>query len=115
MAELLVCLCELTVAWTRLMSVATCSEATMGYITPEAMALVFSVHSVHCITVELHWSHQFSRQVAGKFPGYISPSNKLLFSDIPNGLGAISKAKSVRSVLTKIDRYCCCLKGVLKN
>eukprot|EP00434_Breviolum_minutum_P042849 symbB.v1.2.038157.t2/scaffold5850.1/size23116/1 len=38
--------------------------ATMGYITPE---------------------------VAGKFPGYISPSNKLLFSDIPNGLGAISK------------------------
>eukprot|EP00434_Breviolum_minutum_P045928 symbB.v1.2.041291.t1/scaffold8023.1/size13809/2 len=42
--------------------------ATMGYITPE---------------------------VAGKFPGYISPSNKLLFSDIPNGLGAISKAKSV--------------------
>eukprot|EP00435_Cladocopium_sp_Y103_P073699 s395_g44.t1 len=39
-------------------------EATMGYITPE---------------------------VAGKFPGYLSPSNKLLFSDIPNGLAAISK------------------------
>ncbi|CAL1141912.1 unnamed protein product [Cladocopium goreaui] len=41
-----------------------CMLATMGYITPE---------------------------VAGKFPGYLSPSNKLLFSDIPNGLAAISK------------------------
>lgn len=107
MAELLVCLCELTVAWTRLISVATCSEATMGYITPEAMALVFSVHSVHCITVELHWSHQFSHQVAGKFPGYISPSNKLLFSDIPNGLGAISKAHAMWKTRTSLKRFPC--------
>jgi light-harvesting complex I chlorophyll a/b binding protein 1 len=38
--------------------------ATMGYITPE---------------------------VAGKFPGYLSPSAGLKFSDIPNGLAAISK------------------------
>eukprot|EP00913_Durusdinium_trenchii_P001717 g1588.t1 len=30
-------------------------------------------------------------QVAGKFPGYLSTSQKLLFSDIPNGLAAISK------------------------
>ncbi|CAK8994547.1 unnamed protein product, partial [Durusdinium trenchii] len=41
-----------------------CMLATMGYITPE---------------------------VAGKFPGYLSTSQKLLFSDIPNGLAAISK------------------------
>ena len=33
------------------------------------------------------------RQITGKFPGYISPSTKLLFSDIPNGLGAIAKAR----------------------
>merc|ERR1712070_876981 len=38
--------------------------ATMGYITPE---------------------------IAGKFPGYLSPSKELAFSDIPNGLAAVSK------------------------
>eukprot|EP00931_Biecheleriopsis_adriatica_P036674 TRINITY_DN2109_c0_g1_i2.p2 TRINITY_DN2109_c0_g1~~TRINITY_DN2109_c0_g1_i2.p2 ORF type:complete len:300 (-),score=79.02 TRINITY_DN2109_c0_g1_i2:642-1541(-) len=38
--------------------------ATMGYITPE---------------------------ITGKFPGYLSPSMGLKYSDIPNGLGAISK------------------------
>ena len=36
--------------------------ATMGYITPE---------------------------ITGKFPGYLSPSTKLAFADIPNGLAAI--------------------------
>merc|ERR1712110_491877 len=38
--------------------------ATMGYITPE---------------------------FAGKFPGYLSPSSKIQFADVPNGLAAISK------------------------
>merc|ERR1719374_404689 len=38
--------------------------ATMGYITPE---------------------------FAGKFPGYLSPSFKIQFADVPNGLAAISK------------------------
>ncbi|CAE8704434.1 unnamed protein product [Polarella glacialis] len=38
--------------------------ATMGYITPE---------------------------ITGKFPGYLSPHLNLKFSDIPNGLAAISK------------------------
>merc|ERR1712045_620849 len=38
--------------------------ATMGYITPE---------------------------ITGKFPGYLSPSQELAFSDIPNGLAAVSK------------------------
>merc|ERR1712151_7168 len=38
--------------------------ATMGYITPE---------------------------IAGKWPGYISPTKGLAFEDIPNGLAAISK------------------------
>ncbi|CAJ1407153.1 unnamed protein product [Effrenium voratum] len=38
--------------------------ATMGYITPE---------------------------IAGKFPGYLSPSTGLKFADVPNGLAAISK------------------------
>jgi len=38
--------------------------ATMGYITPE---------------------------VAGKFPGYLSPSMGLKFEDVPNGLAALSK------------------------
>merc|ERR1711912_86352 len=41
--------------------------ATMGYITPE---------------------------VAGKFPGYLSPSAGLQFQDIPNGLAALSKVPS---------------------
>merc|ERR1719221_725911 len=30
-------------------------------------------------------------EVAGKFPGYLSPSKGLAFEDIPNGLAAISK------------------------
>jgi len=38
--------------------------ATMGYITPE---------------------------ITGKFPGYLSPSTKLAFADVPNGLAALSK------------------------
>eukprot|EP00439_Symbiodinium_sp_Y106_P048752 s3165_g6.t1 len=38
--------------------------ATMGYITPE---------------------------IAGKFPGFLSPSMGLKFADVPNGLAAISK------------------------
>merc|ERR1719382_1068976 len=41
-----------------------CMLATMGYITPE---------------------------IAGKFPGYLSLDEKILFEDIPNGLAAISK------------------------
>merc|ERR1712151_451207 len=42
--------------------------ATMGYITPE---------------------------VAGKFPGYLSPSKGLAFEDVPNGLAAISKVPAL--------------------
>merc|ERR1711920_354021 len=42
--------------------------ATMGYITPE---------------------------VAGKFPGFLSPSKGLAFEDIPNGLAAISKVPAL--------------------
>merc|ERR1711912_105908 len=38
--------------------------ATMGYMTPE---------------------------ITGKFPGYLSYSQKIKFEDIPNGLGALSK------------------------
>merc|ERR1740138_1228983 len=41
-----------------------CMLATMGYITPE---------------------------ITGKFGGYISPTEKLLFADIPNGLAALGK------------------------
>merc|ERR1712014_279701 len=41
-----------------------CMLATMGYITPE---------------------------ITGKFPGFLSPSENLAFSDIPNGLAAIGK------------------------
>merc|ERR1740115_439467 len=42
-----------------------CMMATMGYVTPE---------------------------VVGKLPGFLSPSAGLKFSDVPNGLAAISKA-----------------------
>merc|ERR1711953_441333 len=41
-----------------------CMLATMGYITPE---------------------------ITGKFPGFLSPSEGLKFTDVPNGLAAISK------------------------
>merc|ERR1719422_169169 len=41
-----------------------CMLATMGYITPE---------------------------ITGKWPGFLSPSAKLKFDDIPNGLAAVSK------------------------
>merc|ERR1719334_2265227 len=54
-----------------------CMLATMGYITPE---------------------------VAGKFGGYISPSSKLAFQDIPNGLAAIGKVPGVGWL--QIFAYC---------
>merc|ERR1712151_1415482 len=41
-----------------------CMLATMGYMTPE---------------------------ISGKFGGFLSPSQNLMFEDIPNGLGALSK------------------------
>merc|ERR1711972_812636 len=34
-------------------------------------------------------------EITGKFPGYLSPSMKLQFADIPNGLGALSKVPGV--------------------
>merc|ERR1711979_121625 len=34
-------------------------------------------------------------EITGKFPGYLSPSMDLKFSDIPNGLGALSKVPGV--------------------
>merc|ERR1719316_1743830 len=51
--------------------------ATMGYITPE---------------------------ITGKLPGYLSPSAGLKFSDIPNGLGAISKVPNAG--WAQIVAYC---------
>merc|ERR1719277_2146186 len=45
-----------------------CMLATMGYITPE---------------------------VAGKFPGFLAPSQGLKFADIPNGLAAVSKVPAL--------------------
>merc|ERR1712039_723054 len=34
-------------------------------------------------------------EITGKLPGYLSPSMKLQFADIPNGLGALSKVPGV--------------------
>jgi len=51
--------------------------AAMGYMTPE---------------------------ITGKFPGYLSPSMKLQFTDIPNGLAALSKVPAVGWV--QIIAYC---------
>merc|ERR1719210_232777 len=34
-------------------------------------------------------------ELTGKFPGYLSPSNDLQFSDIPNGIAAISKVPAL--------------------
>merc|ERR1740123_1183361 len=51
--------------------------ATMGYITPE---------------------------ITGKFPGYLSNSMELKFSDIPNGLGALSKIPTAG--IAQIIAYC---------
>merc|ERR1719254_259176 len=45
-----------------------CMLASMGYMTPE---------------------------IAGKWPGYLSPSNDLQFADIPNGIAAISKVPAL--------------------
>merc|ERR1719392_450528 len=56
--------------------------ATMGYITPE---------------------------VAGKFPGYLSPQNDLQFQDIPNGLAAISKVPGAGWL--QIVAYCLYCEG----
>merc|ERR1712228_61437 len=43
-------------------------------------------------------------EVAGKFPGYLSPSKGLAFEDIPNGLAAISKVPFVGWI--QIVIYC---------
>jgi len=51
--------------------------ATMGYITPE---------------------------ITGKIPGFLSPSKGLSFSDVPNGLGALSKVPSLG--WAQIVAYC---------
>merc|ERR1719507_2749761 len=51
--------------------------ATMGYITPE---------------------------LVGKLPGMLSPSNGISFSDVPNGLGAISKVPALGWL--QIVAYC---------
>ena len=41
------------------------------------------------IVVPCHLSK--SKEITGKFPGYLSPSAGLKFADVPNGLAAISK------------------------
>jgi len=51
--------------------------ATMGYITPE---------------------------ITGKIPGFLSPSQGISFSDIPNGLGAVSKVPALG--WAQIVTYC---------
>merc|ERR1711992_105021 len=56
--------------------------AAMGYITPE---------------------------VAGKWPGYLSPSAGLKFGDIPNGLAAISKVPTAGWI--QILAYCSFVEG----
>ncbi len=33
----------------------------------------------------------FISEITGKFPGFLDPSTKLAFADIPNGLAAVSK------------------------
>ena len=41
-------------------------------------------------------------EVAGKFPGFLDPNAGLKFTDIPNGLAAISKVPSLGSVLRSL-------------
>merc|ERR1719499_1552345 len=48
-------------------------------------------------------------EVAGKFPGYLSPSSDLAYSDIPNGLGAISKVPALG--WGQIVLYCACVEA----
>merc|ERR1719382_1960458 len=43
-------------------------------------------------------------EITGKLPGYLSPSMKLQFADIPNGLGALSKVPGVG--WAQIFAYC---------
>lgn len=42
---------------------------------------------LRCLNV---WGY-ITPEIAGKFPGYLSPSAGLKFADVPNGLAAISK------------------------
>ena len=47
----------------------------------------------HEITIAIKkspWGY-ITPEIAGKFPGYLSPSAGLKFADVPNGLAAISK------------------------
>ena len=83
----------------------------MGYITPEALTGQISCRPKPNWIQHVWWclsegwrSSGGLWQVAGKFPGYLSPSNKLLFSDIPNGLAAISKARFAAFQILTNDR-----------
>jgi len=59
-----------------------CMLATMGYMTPE---------------------------ITGKFSGYLSPSENLMFEDVPNGLGALSKVPLAGWI--QIFLYCAFCEG----
>jgi hypothetical protein len=59
-----------------------CMLATMGYMTPE---------------------------ITGKFSGFLSPSENLMFEDVPNGLGALSKVPLAGWI--QIFLYCAFCEG----
>ena len=92
--------------------------ATMGYITPEQLAvyvrlwfiiLLCPLFTASCLPSQdiisiLHHTAcegmyvdrpsdkpSTEPRITGKFPGYLSPSAGLKFADVPNGLAAISK------------------------
>ena len=42
-------------------------------------------------------------EIAGKWPGYLDPTTGLKFSDVPNGLAAISKVSACLDLRTQFD------------
>lgn len=46
---------------------------------------------IGCLRKHLNVWGYITPEIAGKFPGYLSPSAGLKFADVPNGLAAISK------------------------
>lgn len=61
-------------------------------------------------TTALESQGYITPEIAGKFPGYLSPSAGLKFADVPNGLAAISKVPSVGHGLgQEIDQLFCSL------
>ena len=76
--------------------------ATMGYIVPEYYKFPGGVLSLHTFAVLLQAGSRLAQsKVEPVLTGFLSPSLGLKFTDVPNGLAAISKVPA-RALLESV-------------